>query len=74
LKLSSRGLIDCDAYVYAVFSHTSHFTLKMEAPRISETSLSYYNTTWSHNTEDLGLKHHRHESLKTSERWSCTCA
>jgi hypothetical protein len=38
-----------------------HFTLKMEAALSSETMVSYYNTTWRHNPEDLDLKHHRCE-------------
>jgi hypothetical protein len=33
-----------------------HFTLKMEVARISETSLSYHNTTRRHNPEELHLK------------------
>jgi len=45
--------------------HTaSIFTLKIDAARFSETSVSYYNTTWRHNPEDLYLKYHRRESLK----------
>jgi hypothetical protein len=32
----------------------------------SETLVTYHNTTQRHNTEDLDLKHHRRESLKTS--------
>jgi hypothetical protein len=30
-----------------------------------ETLLPYYTTTWHHSPEDLDLKHHHHESLKT---------
>jgi len=29
------------------------------------TLVSRHNTTWRHNPEDLSLKHHRRESLKT---------
>jgi len=32
-----------------------HFTLRMEARRMSETSVSYHNSTWSHKAEDLDL-------------------
>jgi hypothetical protein len=27
--------------------------------------VSYHNTTWRHNTEDLDLNHHSQENLKT---------
>jgi len=37
----------------------------MEAAWIFETLVSYSNTTRRHNPEELDLKHHRHESLKT---------
>jgi hypothetical protein len=33
--------------------------------RISETYVSYYDITRRHNPEDLRLKHHSRESLKT---------
>jgi hypothetical protein len=33
-----------------------HFTLNMEAAWTSETIVSYYNTTWHHNPEELDLK------------------
>jgi len=37
----------------------------MEAAWASETLVSYQNITWHHNPEDLDLKHHYHEGLKT---------
>jgi len=37
----------------------------MEAARTFETLVSYRNTTWCHNPEDLDLKYHRHENLKS---------
>jgi hypothetical protein len=37
----------------------------MQTAQISETLVSYHNTTRRHDPEDLDLKHHRLESLKT---------
>jgi hypothetical protein len=42
--------------------------LKLEVTRTSETLLSYQDTTRRHNPEDLDLKRHRRESLKTRKR------
>jgi len=39
--------------------------MKMEAEWITETLVPNRNATRRHNPEDLGVKHHRHESLKT---------
>jgi hypothetical protein len=43
--------------------------LKMAAAWASETLLTYYNTTRRHNSEDLDLKHHSRDSLKTRMRF-----
>jgi len=32
-------------------------------------SVSYHNTTRHHNPEDLDLKHHSRESLKSGIKW-----
>jgi len=36
----------------------------MEAAWTPETLVSYHDTTWRHNPEDLDLKYHRRKSLK----------
>jgi hypothetical protein len=39
--------------------------LPPSSARTSETSVSYHNTTWRHNPEDLEFKHKRREIPKT---------
>jgi hypothetical protein len=53
------------AHIYAIFSHTGHFTPKVKAAWTSEMLVSYHNTAQHHNPEELDLKCHCHESLKT---------
>jgi hypothetical protein len=57
---ASYWLLDCaSSYIPCLFlcsfPSTIHFTLKMEAARSSEMSVSYCNTTWHHIPEDLDL-------------------
>jgi len=46
----------------------NNFTLKLEAALSSETVVSYHNTTWRHNLEDLDLNLHSPENLKSRIR------
>jgi len=50
-----------------------HFTLKMEAAESSETLVSYNNTTWHHNSDDLELNFHRREKLKSGQDICANC-
>jgi hypothetical protein len=48
-----------------VLFHERGYTLMMGAAGTSETLVSYHNTIRRHNPEDLDLKHHRRENLRT---------
>jgi hypothetical protein len=44
---------------------TAHFSVKIKAEGSSSAFVSYCNTTWCHNPEDLDLDLHCHENLKS---------
>jgi len=51
--------------LYAVYSHTNHFTMKMDAAWTSKAMASFHKNTLHHNPEKFHLKHHCRENLKT---------
>jgi len=58
-------------YTYAVFSHPSYFTLKMEVAWTYETLVSHHNITWHHSPEDFDLNLHCHENLLSHKLKLC---
>jgi len=50
-----KGWAHCHHRSFPI-SHPGHFTLKMETALTSETMVSYHDTTWHCNPEDLNLK------------------
>jgi hypothetical protein len=60
----SNEVVTTQDCIYALFPTASHFTLKMEAAWSFKMLVSYHNTTWHQNPEEINLDLQCRENLK----------